>query len=109
MLILSQQKSLKSGLSILSISSDGKLYNPDHAHISPWSSTLFKVLWASSAFIKADRVVLGQTEKFSPMAGGWRKLRQEKQMIDWFGCVPDFVTVMPNSSWTPLAVSVGVS
>ena len=73
------------------ISSDGKLYNPDHAHISPWSSTLFKVLWASSAFIKADRVVLGQTEKFSPMAGGWRKLRQEKQMIDWFSCVPDFI------------------
>ena len=25
------------------------------------------------------------------MAGGWRKLRQEKQMIDWFGCVPNFI------------------
>lgn len=34
---------------------------------------------------------MGQAEKFAPMAGGWRKLRQEKQMIDWFGCIPDFI------------------
>ena len=73
------------------ISDGGELYNEDHQHISPWPTDLFKVLWASSAFIKADRVILGQAEKFAPMAGGWRKLRQEKQMIDWFGCIPDFI------------------
>lgn len=73
------------------IDDEGALHNPDHAHISPWDDDLFKVLWASNAFIKADKVVLGQTEKFAPMAGGWRKLRQEKQMLDWFGCIPDFV------------------
>lgn len=73
------------------ISDEGELHNPDHMHISPWDDDLFKVLWASSGFIKAERVVLGQAEKFAPMAGGWRKARQEKQMIDWFGCVPKFI------------------
>jgi hypothetical protein len=70
---------------------EGELHNPDHAHISPWDDDLFKVLWASSGFKKAEQVVLGQTEKFAPMAGGWRRARQEKQMIDWFGCVPKFI------------------
>ncbi|MGC3819343.1 putative metallopeptidase [Acinetobacter sp. G11] len=73
------------------IDEQGELHNPDHAHISPWDDDLFKVLWASKGFIKAEQVVLGQTEKFAPMAGGWRKARQEKQMIDWFGCVPKFI------------------
>lgn len=73
------------------ISEDGELYNEDHRHISPWPTDLFKVLWASSAFIKAERMVLGQCEKFSPMAGGWRKARQEKQMLDWFNCVPQYI------------------
>ena len=73
------------------IDEGGELYNPDHMHISPWDDDLFMVLWASSGFKKSEKVVLGQTEKFAPMAGGWRKMRQEKQMIDWFGCVPNFI------------------
>lgn len=73
------------------IDEDGELHNSDHMHISPWDDDLFKVLWASSSFIKSEKVVLGQAEKFAPMAGGWRKARQEKQMIDWFGCVPKFI------------------
>jgi len=73
------------------ISEDGELHNPDHVHISPWDDDLFKVLWASSAFIKAEQVVLGQTEKVMFNAGGWKKARQEKQMIDWFGCVPKYL------------------
>lgn len=73
------------------IDEGGELHNPDHMHISPWDDDLFMVLWASSGFKKSEKIVLGQTEKFAPMAGGWRKLRQEKQMIDWFGCVPNFI------------------
>ena len=73
------------------IDEDGELHNPDHMHISPWDDDLFMVLWASSGFKKSEKIVLGQTEKFAPMAGGWRKMRQEKQMIDWFGCVPNFI------------------
>ncbi|TCB17387.1 transposase [Acinetobacter sp. ANC 5045] len=73
------------------IDEGGELHNPDHMHISPWDDDLFMVLWASSGFKKSEKVVLGQTEKFAPMAGGWRKMRQEKQMIDWFGCVPNFI------------------
>nr|WP_180043785.1 MULTISPECIES: putative metallopeptidase [unclassified Acinetobacter] len=73
------------------IDEGGELHNPDHMHISPWDDDLFMVLWASSGFKKSEKIVLGQTEKFAPMAGGWRKMRQEKQMIDWFGCVPNFI------------------
>ena len=78
------------------IDEDGELYNSDHMHISPWDDDLFKVLWASSGFIKSEKVVLGQAEKFAPMAGGWRKARQEKQMIDWFGCVPKFIITIDS-------------
>ena len=78
------------------IDEDGELHNPDHMHISPWDDDLFKVLWASSGFVKSEKVVLGQAEKFAPMAGGWRKARQEKQMIDWFGCVPKFIITIDS-------------
>lgn len=73
------------------IDESGDLHNPDHAHISPWDDDLFKVLWASSAFVKAEQMVLGQTEKIMFNAGGWKRARQEKQMINWFGCMPTFL------------------
>jgi hypothetical protein len=34
-------------------------------------------------------MVLGQCEKVMFNVGGWRKARQEQQMRDWFGFVPD--------------------
>ena len=73
------------------IAEGAELFNPDHSHISPWDDDLFKVLWASSAFIKAEQMVLGQTEKVMFNAGGWKKARQERQMLDWFGCVPKYL------------------
>lgn len=73
------------------IDESSDLYNPDHGHIAPWDDDLFKVLWASSAFIKAEQMVLGQTEKIMFNAGGWKRARQEKQMINWFGCMPNFL------------------
>ena len=84
-------KELKEWILATFISDSGELYNPDHGHIAPWDDDLFHVLWASSAFMKADQMVLGQTEKVMFNAGGWKKARQEKQMIDWFGCMPTFL------------------
>ncbi|MHA3062521.1 putative metallopeptidase [Acinetobacter sp. ANC 4641] len=84
-------KNLKEWILATFISDSGELHNPDHAHIAPWDDDLFQVLWASSAFIKAEQVVLGQTEKIMFNAGGWKKARQEKQMIDWFGYIPKFL------------------
>ncbi len=84
-------KELKEWILATFISDSGELHNPEHGHIAPWDDDLFHVLWASSAFMKADQVVLGQTEKVMFNAGGWKKARQEKQMVDWFGCIPTFL------------------
>ena len=70
---------------------DGALFNPEHAHIAFFERDFFAVLWASSAFIKAEKMVLGQCERISINAGGWKKARQEKQLQNWFGYVPTYM------------------
>ena len=41
-----------------------------------------------------DRRVLGQTERVMINVGGWRKDRQELQLIDWFGGVPKYIITL---------------
>lgn len=70
---------------------DGFLHNSDHAHLVDADLAF---LWASSGFQKAGRVVLGQAEQVMFRAGGWQKVRQEQQMIEWFGRVPAFLIIL---------------
>lgn len=77
------------GRTILSVY--GGLYNPDHAHLID-ADLCF--LWASSAFTKQGRTVLGQAEQVMFRAGGWQKARQEQQMREWFGYVPSFIITL---------------
>ncbi|WP_110947399.1 putative metallopeptidase [Pseudomonas bohemica] len=74
---------------ILSVT--GSIHNPDHAHLIDAD---IAVMWASSSFEKQGRHVLGQAEQVAFRAGGWQKARQEQQMIDWFGEVPDFLITL---------------
>lgn len=69
----------------------GPLYNPDHSHLMD-ADLCF--LWASSAFAKQGRTVLGQAEQVMFRAGGWQKARQEQQMREWFGYVPSFIITL---------------
>ena len=69
----------------------GNIHNPDHAHLI---DAPIRILWASSCFEKQGRTVLGQAESVMFRAGGWQKARQEQQMIDWFGEVPDFLITL---------------
>jgi len=69
----------------------GPLYNPDHSHLID-ADLCF--LWASNAFTKQGRTVLGQCEQVMFRAGGWQKARQEQQMREWFGYVPDFIITL---------------
>ena len=69
----------------------GSIHNPDHAHLI---DAPVRVLWASSAFEKQGRTVLGQAEQVAFRAGGWQKARQEQQMLDWFGEVPAFLITL---------------
>lgn len=69
----------------------GPLHNPDHAHLLD-ADLCF--MWASSAFAKQGRTVVGQAEQVMFRAGGWQKARQEQQMIEWFGRVPAFIITL---------------
>lgn len=69
----------------------GPLHNPDHAHLIDAD---IGFLWASSAFAKRGRTVVGQAEQVMIRAGGWQKARQEQQLIEWFGHVPDFLITL---------------
>ncbi|MCI2809376.1 putative metallopeptidase [Eoetvoesiella caeni] len=73
------------------LAEDGTLHNLDHTHLID-ADLCF--LWASSAFSKQGRTVVGQTEQVMFRAGGWQKARQEQQMRDWFGRVPAFIITL---------------
>ncbi|CUW11643.1 Uncharacterised protein [Serratia grimesii] len=64
------------------------LYNPDHSHLIDAD---VRFMWASSAFEKKGRHVLGQAEEVAMRAGGWQKARMEQQMHEWFGEVLKFI------------------
>ncbi|ALX94875.1 hypothetical protein AV650_15530 [Serratia fonticola] len=69
----------------------GLLHNPDHAHLLDAD---VRFMWASSAFTKQGRTVLGQAEQVAMRAGGWQKARMEQQMHEWFGEIPKFIITL---------------
>ncbi|MFT8234765.1 putative metallopeptidase [Pseudomonas guariconensis] len=73
------------------LATTGSIHNEEHAHLMDAN---IGVLWASSAFAKKGRAVLGQAEQLMIRAGGWQKARQEQQMRDWFGEEPDFLITL---------------
>lgn len=72
----------------------GALYNEDHAHLE-YADVQF--LWAPHGFAKQGRTVLGQCEEVTFRCGPWQKGRQQQQMVDWFGAVPDFLITLDAS------------
>jgi hypothetical protein len=73
------------------LAEDGSIHNPDHAHLLDAD---IRVMWASAAFSKKGRTVVGQAEQVAFRAGGWQKVRMEQQMLDWFGEVPTFIITL---------------
>lgn len=71
-----------------------KLYNEDHEHLHHLDTPKLSFLWANGGFKKQGKFVLGQCEKVMFNCGGWKKERQEQQMIDWFGDIPDFLITL---------------
>ena len=69
----------------------GSIHNEDHAHLLDAD---IQVMWASAAFSKKGRTVVGQAEQVALRAGGWQKARMEQQMFDWFGCVPAYIITL---------------
>ena len=76
------------------IAEDGRLHNPDHAHLEDAD---FEMLWAAAPFEKQGRIVLGQTEEVAFRAGGWQRERMQEQVGLWFGRIPDFIITIAAS------------
>ena len=70
------------------------LYNEDHEHLNSIDPPDISFLWAYSTCKAKGRRVLGQTEKVMINVGGWKKTRQEVQMIEWFGDVPKYIITL---------------
>jgi len=78
----------------------GPLHNPDHDHIAEMlhdNEGFLASAWASTAYTRTKRMVLGQCEKVMFQQGGWKKARQEQQMRDWFGFVPVYLITIDAS------------
>ncbi|MBZ7829907.1 putative metallopeptidase [Raoultella planticola] len=77
------------------LSDEGRLHNPDHEHLAnALADADIAFMWASGAFTKSGRVVLGQCEQVMMRAGGWQKSRMEQQMHEWFGRIPKFIITL---------------
>lgn len=70
---------------------DAQLFNADHVHLKFAS---IGVLWTCVENSRRGHRVVGQAEQPIFMCGQWQKARQELQMRQWFGCVPDFVITL---------------
>ncbi|MBF8461785.1 hypothetical protein FMJ63_17405 [Klebsiella michiganensis] len=73
------------------LSEEGRIHNPGHIHLLD-ADVAF--MWASGAFEKKGRYVLGQCEQVMLRAGGWQKARMEQQMHEWFGRIPKFIITL---------------
>lgn len=70
------------------IAGDGPLKNPDHEHLADAD---IGVLWTRTPAVRHMNAIAGQAEIPRFQGGKWSKRRQEQQMEEWFGEVPDFV------------------
>lgn len=67
------------------------LQNEEHGHLA---LAHLGFLWTNARNARHGRVVLGTAERFDPKGDGWVRARQEAQLVDWFGSVPDFLITL---------------
>lgn len=72
----------------------GSIHNPEHQHLL---STDLRVLWASAPSRRGGRQVIGTAEEVAFRCSAWQKGRQEQQMREWFGYVPDWLITLDAS------------
>lgn len=82
------------------IDDGASLENEEHRHLQHAS---IGFLWTGTANARAGRAVVGTCEPGQPRGPAWSKGRQEQQLLEWFGEVPDFLITL----FAPYAASVG--
>lgn len=70
------------------IESGATLYNEDHRHLNFAS---LGALWTNVPNGRAGRRIVGQCEMGLPPLAKWGRARVERQLLDWFGELPDFL------------------
>ncbi|MBN9335060.1 MAG: hypothetical protein J0I64_16465 [Devosia sp.] len=70
------------------IANGAPLQNEDHKHLA-WAS--LGALWTNVPNGRAGRRIIGQCEMGLPPMNKWGRARVERQLLDWFGGLPDFV------------------
>jgi hypothetical protein len=76
------------------LAEDGALHNPEHAHLIDAD---LRFLWAADGFSTKGRTVIGTAEKVEFRCNAWQRGRQEQQLREWFGQVPDYLITLDAS------------
>lgn len=64
------------------------LYNPEHGHLA---AADIGYLWTNAPNSRLMKRIVGTAEMPNFKGGKWQKARQEMQLIEWFGNIPDFI------------------
>lgn len=73
------------------LAADGALHNPEHLHLLDAD---LAVLWAPWPAEKQGRSVIGTAEEVAFRCSAWQRERQEQQMREWFGHIPDYLITL---------------
>lgn len=73
------------------IEDGGFLFNEDHVHLNDAS---LGFLWTNVGYSRQGRHVAGTAEMPVFRCGAWQKARQEQQIREWFGEIPDFLITL---------------
>lgn len=72
----------------------GKLCNPDHEHLR---DAIIGFVWTTVSASRHMNQIVGQAEQPKFQGSKWSKRRQEQQIEQWFGELPDFVITIDAS------------
>lgn len=75
---------------------NSRLFNQDHYHLYDHiQNGNIQFLWSAGNYIKAGNQVIGLTEQVVFRCSYWQKVRQEQQMMEWFGLqTPEYVITL---------------
>jgi len=77
------------------LETESKVFNNDHYHLYDAMEGTIGFLWANGSFTKQMRSVIGQAEQIMFRVGGFQRMRQEQQLMEWFGVnIPAFIITL---------------